>query len=69
MIELSKKEEVIIHYKNGKKRLGIILEELKEKGVYIFLPSSSIHNQQRYDHDMLELVPSMLIESIEGDLR
>jgi hypothetical protein len=66
---MSHTEEVMIHFKNGKKRLGIIMEELKDEKAFTFISSSSQYHQERYRHTNIEILYSGLIESIEGDLK
>ena len=70
MTDLNKsvREDVVIHLKNGKKKFGVMIDRIQENSCH-FVPWDTLPYFNEGNSEYLEIIPAVLIESIETDLR
>jgi hypothetical protein len=62
--------DAVIHLKNGKTKHGLLLEETPGADNYFFVSYNSLqHFEETQSPSYIEVVPGMLIEAIETDLK
>lgn len=62
--------DAVIHLKNGKRKYGLLMNEHPETNDYRFIPSESIaYFTETLSNEYVEIVPGVLIEAIETDLK
>jgi hypothetical protein len=65
-----KTTEAIIFLKSGKKKYGLLIEELQFTENFHFISNSNIpYFNETLNEDYVEIIPGTLIEAIETDLR
>lgn len=69
-LENNNSQDAVIHLKDGKRKHGLLMNELSETGSFMFIPyhtNSYFSENGVYDH--AEIIPGVLIEAIETDLK
>jgi hypothetical protein len=65
-----KTTDAVIYLKNGKKKFGLLVEEIPFSENFHFISNTNIlHFNETQNADYIEIIPGTLIESIETDLR
>lgn len=66
----NKTTDAVIHFKDGKRKHGLLIDESPDTEHYLFIPNSSIsHFTETQSTEYIEIVPGTLIEAIETDLK
>jgi len=62
--------DAVIHLKNGKRKYGLLMDEKRSTDDYFFIPNESIaFFTETCSNEYVEIVPGILIEAIETDLK
>jgi hypothetical protein len=65
-----KTTEAVIYLKSGKKKFGLIVDEIPLSDHFHFISNNNIlHFNETPNSDYVEIIPGVLIEAIETDLR
>ncbi|MCE3278945.1 MAG: hypothetical protein K0S44_1136 [Bacteroidetes bacterium] len=69
-IENNNSQDAVIHLKDGKRKHGLLMNELSETGSFMFIPyNSNPYFSENGISAHAEIIPGILIEAIETDLK
>lgn len=67
---IEKTTEAIIYLKNGRRKYGLVSEEIPSTGNFHFISNDKImYFNETNGQDRVEIIPGFMIEAIETDLR
>jgi hypothetical protein len=62
--------DAVIHLKDGKRKYGLLMNENPATDDFLFVPNNSIpYFSESLSPEYIEIVPGILIEAIETDLK
>jgi hypothetical protein len=69
-LQKNKAIDAIIHFKSGKSQYGSLMDLQPQNDNYYFIPNESVsHFNGAKNSGLAEIIPGILIEAIESDLR
>jgi hypothetical protein len=70
ILEDQKIQEAVIHFKNGSRKYGMLLPEKEVNDIYHFVSNTNYHHfNETGDKAYIEIVPGVLIDAIDTDLK
>jgi hypothetical protein len=64
-----KTTDAVIHLKNGKKKFGLLMDEIPDQNFHFISHNNFLYFNETQNEDYIEIIPGVLIEAIETDLR
>lgn len=62
--------EAVIYFKNGKRKFGLLVDDTPDNENFHFISNNNIlHFNETHNAGYIEIIPGILIEAIETDLR